>query len=317
MYSLIEMLRYKRPEGSDTQREFCQRFLEPMFGLPDRHGNYILSQGKNPNICFTAHHDTVHKTGGMQKLLVINDIISIADPATSSCLGADCTTGIWLILNMIEAGVDGVYVIHAAEEVGCKGSRALVNDKPLWLDGIDAVISFDRYGDTSVITHQMGVRTASDAFAKSFAHAVDMPQLIGDSGGSYTDSNEYIYIVQECTNISVGYYGQHGVNETQDIKYAELLATALVCADWDKLVFQRDPSVVEDTWGMGSYGYNNRPDESNIAAIKTLIEDHPQKVAELLDDWGINYYALVEEAHIDDSRYFQDSVNYDKYLYAY
>jgi hypothetical protein len=218
---------------------------------------------------------------------------------------------------MIEAGVDGVYVIHAAEEVGCKGSRALVSDKPLWLDGIDAVISFDRYGDTSVITHQMGVRTASDAFAKSFADAVDMPQLIGDSGGSYTDSNEYIYIVQECTNISVGYYGQHGVNETQDIKYAELLATALVCADWDKLVFQRDPSVVEDTWGMGSYGYNNRPDESNIAAIKTLIEDHPQKVAELLDDWGINYYALVEEAHIDDSRYFQDSVNYDKYLYAY
>ena len=84
MYSLIEMLRYKRPEGSETQREFCQRFLEPMFGLPDRHGNYIMSVGKKPNLCFTAHHDTVHKTEGMQKLLVINDVISIADPATSS-----------------------------------------------------------------------------------------------------------------------------------------------------------------------------------------------------------------------------------------
>jgi hypothetical protein len=32
---------------------------------------------------------------------------------------------------------------------------------------------------------------------------------------------------------------------------------------------------------------------------------------------GINYYALVEEAQIDDSRYFQDYVNYDKYQYAY
>ena len=54
--------------------------------------------------------------------------------ATSSCLGADCTTGIWLIMNMIEAKViEGVYVIHAAEEVGCKGSRALVADDPEWL----------------------------------------------------------------------------------------------------------------------------------------------------------------------------------------
>ena len=147
-----------------------------------------------------------HKTEGLQKLVVANEVVSVADGTVSNCLGADCTTGIYIMLNMIEAGTEGVYVVHAAEEVGCKGSAAIVNDyiyngKFKWLEHIDAVISFDRYGDKSVITHQMGLRTASDDFAKSFADALDMPQLIGDDGGSYTDSNEYMTIVPECTNI--------------------------------------------------------------------------------------------------------------------
>ena len=176
-HSLIEMLRYKRPEGSLTQREFCKRFLEPTFGRPDQHGNYVHIVGDKPNLCFTAHHDTVHKDDGMQQLIVMNDVVSVADPKKSSCLGADCTTGVWLMLGMIDYGVEGVYVVHAAEEVGCKGSRALVNDFPEWLGHIDAVISFDRYGTESVITHQMGLRTASDAFAVSFAKALNLPQL--------------------------------------------------------------------------------------------------------------------------------------------
>ena len=189
MYSLIEMLRYMRPEASQAQKEFCLRFLEPTFGLPDIHGNYVHIIGDKPRLCFASHHDTVHKQSGYQKLVVMNDVVSVADSKTSNCLGADCTTGVWLMLNMIEAGIEGVYVVHAAEEIGCKGSRALVADNPPWLSHLDAVISFDRYGDNSVITHQMGMRTASDEFAKSFAAALDLPQLEADTGGSYTDSN--------------------------------------------------------------------------------------------------------------------------------
>ena len=92
-----------------------------------------------------------------------------------------------------------MYVVHAAEESGCIGSGALVKSNPYWLTHIDAVISFDRYGDNSVITHQMGRRTASDDFARSFADALDLPQLVADTGGSYTDSNEYADKVPECT----------------------------------------------------------------------------------------------------------------------
>ena len=318
MHSLVEMLRYMRPEGTSTQREFCERFLEPVFGEPDEHGNYVTQVGFEPHLCFTAHHDTVHKQEGMQKVVVTNDVVSVADSKVSSCLGADCTTGIYIILNMIEAGIEGTYVIHAAEEVGCKGSAALVDDMPDWLVYTKAVISFDRYGDKSVITHQMGMRTASDAFAKSFSDALDMPQLKADDGGSYTDSNEYSLLIPECTNISVGYYGQHGVNETQDLEYLDQLMLALESADWSKLVFKRDPSVVESLYyDKKSYTIDNTRDKADVDGLMDLVIEYPQAVAEMLREYGWTPMSLMEECQIDDmSHYYNYMDNYATRRYS-
>ena len=317
MHSLVEMLRYKRPEGSATQRAFCKRFLEPTFGKPDKFGNYIKIIGDKPNVCYTAHHDTVHTTDGFQKLIIMNDVVSISNHADSNCLGADCTTGVWLILGMIEFGVQGVYVIHAAEESGCQGSQQLVSSEPKWLSYIDAVISFDRKGQKSVITHQMGIRTASDAFAKSFIDVVNMSQLEPDSTGSYTDSNEYAPLVSECTNISVGYYNQHTKNEVQDLDYADELLLALCQADWSGLVFERDVSEVEDLWrnvsGGDKYGYKYSYDDDNAFDLEQIIIDYPTRVAELLDSYGFNPHTLMEECQIDDmSMYYNYSDNYVK-----
>ena len=320
MHSLVEMLRYKRPEGSETQKAFCKRFLEPTFGKPDKFGNYIKIIGDKPNVCYTAHHDTVHTTDGFQKLIIMNDVVSISNHADSNCLGADCTTGVWLILGMIEFGVQGVYVIHAAEESGCQGSQNLIASNPVWLGHIDAVISFDRKGQKSVITHQMGIRTASDAFAKSFIDVVNMPQLEPDTTGSYTDSNEYAPIVSECTNISVGYYNQHSKNEVQDLDYADDLMIALCQADWSGLVFERDVSEVEDLWrnvsGGDKYGYRYNYDDDNSYDLEQIIVDYPTRVAELLDSYGFNPHTLMEECQIDDmSRYYNYTDNYSKRKY--
>lgn len=312
MFNLVEMLRYKRPQGSATQMAFCQRYLEPIFGQPDAHGNYIHIIGDKPRLCFASHHDTVHKTFGMQNVVVTNGIVSVADTKSSNCLGADCTTGVWLMLGMIEAGIEGVYVVHAAEEVGCKGSSALVADKPYWLQDVDAVISFDRYGDNSVITHQMGMRTASDEFAKSFADALNMPQLEADPNGSYTDSNEYADVVSECTNISVGYYGQHGVNETQDIEFADDLLDALINADWSKLVFVRNPYVQEYLPRHNSKETTLR-DEKNVDDLLQLVLEYPQAIAEMLDDYGYTPYSLMEECYIDDTSHYSNYL--DNYAY--
>ncbi len=315
MHSIIEMLRYMRPQDSVSQRQFCKRFLEPVFGLPDEHGNYIHQIGDQPKLCFTAHHDTVHKDSGMQKLVVSNDIVSVADSKVSNCLGADCTSGIYVILSMIEAGIDGTYVIHAAEESGCKGSSSLVEDYPYWLEYTRAVISFDRYGDNSVITHQMGLRTASDEFAMSFATALDMPQLKPDSGGSYTDSNEYGLIVPECTNISVGYYGQHSANETQDLQYLDKLVESLLCADWSQLVFVRDPKEVEYApyYGRASgiLRGNYNVSEENVQAILNIVQDYPREISEMLAEYGFNPYDLMEECSIQDPYHLNSYMDED------
>lgn len=281
---LMDMLRYKRPEGSSTQRLFCKKFLEPVFGEPDEHGNYILIIGERPNIAFMSHHDTVHTTQGYQFVWENKGFLY----SNSNCLGADCTTGVWLMLGMIEAGVEGVYIVHAGEECGCLGSRALVKDFPDWLEDVDFAISFDRYGTESVITHQMGFRTASEDFAESFADAVNVP-LWSDSGGSYTDSNEYADIVSECTNISVGYDRQHTTYESQDIEFAKTMMYALCTADWSKLVKSRDPDERDFSFGMSHWGNDwgstiertGRPE-----TLQDLIELYPHRVAALFHSWG-------------------------------
>jgi len=314
-HKLIDMLQYMRPQGSSAQKYFCQKFLDPVFGEPDAHGNYIHHVGVKPRLCFASHHDTVHIKEGMQNVVVTNNIISVADPKTSSCLGADCTTGIWIMLNMIEEGIEGTYVVHAAEEVGCVGSKALVSDNPEWLSHTDAVISFDRYGTNSVITHQMGIRTASDSFAKSFADALAMPTLKADDGGSYTDSNEYAAVIFECTNISVGYYKQHTTNETQDLDFAESLLLQILYADWTKISISRDPSTYEDPWydydPMTGYSYYNRntSDPYNVDDLHTLILDYPDRVAKFLDAYNFTADDIRDDCGIQDDYYINDYVS--------
>ena len=51
------------------RREFCKRFLEPTFGLPDIHGNYILSVSVTILTCASLHTMTqCIETEGMQNV---------------------------------------------------------------------------------------------------------------------------------------------------------------------------------------------------------------------------------------------------------
>lgn len=318
--TLLELLRYKRFEGSVTQAAFCQTFLEPVFGDPDVSGNYIHiipdKDGLNPRVCFAAHHDTVHKTEGFQEVKVAH---GFAYSGSNECLGADCTTGVWLILEMIAAQIPGVYVIHAAEEVGCKGSSVLVASDPDWLSDLKAVISFDRYGTDSIITHQMGFRTASEAFSDSLEGILGLG-LRSDPTGSYTDSNEYADVVSECTNISVGYYNQHTAKESQDLEYAEELRDALLKADWSKLVFARNPRVIERddyswmrNWGKSYDYYSGKEERNDLEEMEQLIRDYPDVIADMLQDWGFNKHNLLEsmeEFAYDDAEFINQKVSY-------
>lgn len=303
LHSLVTMLTYKRKHGTESIKDFCARYLHPTFGHPDKDGNYVLIVGDKPNILFAAHYDSVHRSDGRQKVKVTGGVAILHPDNEVECLGADCATGIWLILEMIDAGIEGVYVVHAQEEVGCLGSKALVKRIPYWLGAIDAVISFDRKGQSDIITHQMGMRTASDAFAHSLADILGLGHK-PDDGGSYTDSNEYAETVSECTNLSVGYTDQHTAKETQDLDYAAMLRDALIEADWSQLVFERDPSVVEwaygQDWGYpfrGFQSYYSDPlvEEDALDDYYEIIRDYDKALAKMLEDWFQSPYDLLDE----------------------
>ena len=307
---LVDMLKYKRPSGSKAEQEFCDRYLKPVFGSPDKHGNYVLTVGDKPRVSFMAHYDTVHREGGYQKVTFYDDNFVSSD---GDCLGADDTTGIWLILGMIKCGVEGTYVIHSAEESGCIGSNNLVASKPTWLEHTDAAISFDRYGTSSIVTHQISSRTCSDEFANSLGIILDLP-MYPDPNGVYTDSNEYAAVVSECTNISVGYYNQHTSNEKQDLSFAQTLLERLCKARWSDLLISRDPDLPDDTESYSQsnfYDYGYAYDYDEFDAMQALVESRSAEVTNLLLNLGITVDALCEEMGIDyDNKYYSNYTGY-------
>jgi hypothetical protein len=237
-----------------------------------------------------SHHDTVHSKDGMQTPYIVDDTVFINE----DCLGADCTTGIYIMLSMIELGIEGVYVVHAAEEVGCIGSSAIVMDDPLWLSHVDIAISFDRFGTKSVITHQMGERTCSDDFANSLADQLGLGHQC-DAKGSYTDSNEYRGVIAECTNLSVGYYNQHSAKEQQDLVYLDDLIDALAHVDWSKLKVSREPQIeFDESWSIRGQSWG---EEESSDEMFQFVRSNPQLVCDMLESYGITYNDLLEEAY--------------------
>jgi hypothetical protein len=76
----------------------------------------------------------------------------------------------------------------------------------------------------------------------------------------YTDTAEFVDIIPECTNISVGYDHEHSQQECLNIHHYELLSQAVLAVQWDKLPTDRDPTVPEykqtkyDTAWWTNYG---------------------------------------------------------------
>lgn len=243
---LVRMLRFKRPHLSRTERAFIEEFLEPIGVQKDAAGNIWKDVGDDPPmVLWSSHTDTCHLGGGKQELRIAADgIVHLEKPTDSSCLGADDTVGVWLMVQMVMAGIPGRYVWHRGEELGRKGSLWIAKSNQDALEGISAAIAFDRYGLDSIITHQMGRRCCSEAFSNSLNAALS-GGYISDDGGSYTDTASYMDIVPECTNISVGYYNQHGKSETQDLVHADKLLQKMRSFDVSKLSIERDPKQSE------------------------------------------------------------------------
>lgn len=226
----------------------------------DEHGNYFCKIGESRTI-FASHLDTVSKVHEPVTHLIDGFMIKTDGTTT---LGADDKAGVTILTWMMKNKIPGLYYFFIGEECGCIGSSAAAKSGDF--KDYDRIISFDRRDTSSIITHQSWSRCCSDEFADAFCAELNKSGMTykKDDGGVYTDSAEFVDLIPECTNVSVGYYKEHSFNESQDIEHLVKLANACLLVDWENLPTKRDPLVYE------SKGYKNwkvKSTKSNISGI--------------------------------------------------
>lgn len=298
--ALIEVLSFARPHDSECEKRFCKEFLDKVPGMTrDAFGNRMIRIGSAP-ILWSSHVDTVARDGGYQMVDFDPEtgLASLRHGKPGMSLGADDGVGVWMMLAMIERGVEGLYVFHRGEERGCLGSRWIVENTPALLSGIDAAIAFDRAGRNDVITHQSFGMTASDDFAYSLAAQLNRHDRLDfrpDNTGIYTDTNEYADLIPECSNLSVGYMSNHGPAETLDVYHAEALLEAVLSLDLDALTIKRQPG--EGGWQAYMGGGSSRSGtRSDLDDLLEVIQTVPEAAAALLLSYGVTADSLMDFA---------------------
>jgi hypothetical protein len=232
--------------------ESLTRFL-PFGYKKDEDGNYFYEVGHGSKTIFTSHLDTACKN--QTKVTHRFDGKFIRTNGTS-ILGADDKAGVTILLYLIYNKVPGLYYFFIGEECGCIGSTA-ASKRFDFFSKYNMMVSFDRRGTNSIITHQSSRRTCSDEFAKSLSTEFVKfgLKMNPDDTGVYTDSAEFVDSIPECTNISVGYYNEHTFNEHQDIDFLVNLAEACVKINWNSLEIKRDCTKKEYKESWDDYHY--------------------------------------------------------------
>ena len=331
---LLDILSRPRFHESEGEKYMIGKYLAPLPGATfDDHGNIWVQIGDEPVTMFSAHTDTVHKKTALNvayKLHTSKD--HMLTVKGGGVLGADCGTGIWMMLNLIANETPGLYIFHRAEELGRQGSEAIAKDPALAarLQGIKHCVAFDRKDTTSVITHQLGSRCCSAEFAKALAAQLSLgaPAWREDDTGSFTDSASYTHIIPECTNLSVGYYDQHTTGESQNLPFASWMANRLLEIDWANLPAVRDPAIIDEdddfwpqSWGnytssrrTSLYGTadalpKNLDDEAEHELLTSLIKNFPAEFADFLIERRYSLAEMAEELEVTydcDTSYLLD-----------
>lgn len=309
---LFNLLSRATPHG--TERSIINLLPFKEKGEVDKVGNFIIKIGEDVTTMFSCHMDTVHtlrkdlvKSGvcGRIRLLTVkypdspqkegyiyggiripNEDPELPPTYLPCVLGADDKIGVYTMCKMIENEIPGLYVFHVGEEVGGIGSRWISAHNQKLVEGIKRCVAFDRRGYSDIITKQSPGRCASKAFSDELATRLNEKinpkekryTFEGDQQGTFTDSAMYRNIIPECVNISVGYFNQHGDNESFDwIWYNTFFLPAVLALDWD-IPVTRDPKVAEVTthhsyhYGGSGTGYHaNLP----IIATKDVTKNTP------------------------------------------
>lgn len=271
--TLLDILETRRPGGGSGEAHVIREHILPLGAsayLDERDEvlAYVVEVGSSQTL-FSSHIDTVHSEDGTNDLLVTGDMVSVRG---GGVLGADDGAGMWVMIEMIKAGVPGAYVFHRFEESGGRGSQGMAEVHGDFLARFKRAIAFDRKGTYDVITHQWSGRCCSDTFAESLATALSSDKYFyAPAEGVFTDTANYTWIIPECTNVSIGYQNEHKPTESLDVTYLVDLRKRLIALDWESLPTKRSPED-DYVWGYSTksgsryrYSYQDVPSLSDLS----------------------------------------------------
>jgi len=317
MSMLYFALSLKRPHKGSGEQKLLEAIAQHIpRGFPkhyDEAGNLHVDarQTEANRTLFVSHVDTVHRDDGVNAIKQTPSVWY----ASGSQLGADDGAGTAMLMHLLYHKVPAYYIFTVGEECGGVGAKVVSDDQAL-LKQFDRAIAFDRRNNSSVITHQGYGRCCSDAFAEALSDKFNDAGLLymPDDGGVYTDTAEFVDVIPECTNISIGYMAEHTDREALDILHFRHLADAVLSFDWDNLPTERDPSVDDfasgkNWWSSSLWGYGGAKFDDSYSWLK---EDYPTQATgtypatDTSTTWTDDddlYCALEEAANRHDTGY--------------
>lgn len=321
---LLSILTYRRQHESEGEREFIETYFKGFKTLTNNEGEILAYIYENhnkkakTNILWSCHIDTMHHKNPEQitQEVFIDSFNTAFVDHTSDCLGADDGAGVFLLLEMINANVEGTYIFHRGEERGCWGSSQVAELHADYIKQFTHAIAFDRRGTTSIITHQRSDRCASDevgkALIKLFGKGFEL-----DPTGVYTDTAEYTHLVGECLNISIGYQSEHTSAETLDTNHVLNLRDITIAYDWAR---QTLPSVrkPEPRRTYSFFGAHNRTIIDDLPTYDDLLYSDYKSMLKWVknakpEDIANVIYDLVDQMqYLEEQHYYNaDAMNDD------
>jgi len=262
-------------------QEYLIRKYLPKQLKEDHVGNYYMKIGESDTM-FTSHLDTAAHY--RRKVTHVFDELKTKNGRTehfietdgTTLLGADDRAGVVIMMYMIEHNVPGLYYFFIGEESGTVGSSNILKDKPEIFEPYKKCISFDRRGYGSVITQQMGGRCCSPTFTAALVDQLKSAtgyRWEGDSTGIYTDSAVFMDTIDECTNLSVGYFNEHSMGEFQNMTYLEDLCEGIIKVDWENLPVERNPGPLDTPNPKRKKKKKDDLNDKELGYIFMMVED--------------------------------------------
>ena len=263
--NLLTILSTQRKAGTPEEEAFVAKHILPLENHPnatqftqDEYGNVFVEVCGGSDKLFTAHTDMIVIPNTKQEVLYDANL-QVAYTSGKCTLGADDGAGMWLLMELLKAGVPCWLAFFRAEEVGGLGSQFAAKDNPEFFKSFTHCISLDRRGTGDVITHQSWGRCCSDALADHLSRALNAHGLnyAPCDGGIFTDSANFTDIIPECLNVASGYNNEHRNEEELDVDHLLRLRDALVKIDWTTMPVKREPGEDDFKYDYSWLNYRN------------------------------------------------------------